>query len=210
MTAQQAAAFAAAGTAARGGNAALAAEAAQAAAEGLRAAAAGNIGAPSEEQCTVEEPPLPPGGIANQLSQIRGPNPVIIGRLPRNGSATVSWDFLVRELRTLPGQLVFQTFAAADSSEGLPFHCDARFLEQVSLLNLVTEYGELDIVFEPAGTEGYDELAGDAERYDLDGLVVSVASLKSVIESKRSADRQKDRATLPTLEALLAERNRKG
>jgi hypothetical protein len=97
---------------------------------------------------------------------------------------------------------------AADAPDGVPFACDAQVLAHVALLSLVTDHGELDIAFEPAGTSGYDDLARDIEQYDLDGMLVPVASLESVIRSKRAAGRAKDRAALPTLETLLAERNR--
>ena len=41
-----------------------------------------------------------------------------------------------------------------DVPDGLPFACDARFLAGVSVLNLVTRFGELDISFTPSGTGG--------------------------------------------------------
>ena len=41
-----------------------------------------------------------------------------------------------------------------------------------------------------------------------DGLVVRVAALKSVIDSKRAAGRPKDTAALPYLESLQAETDR--
>ena len=98
---------------------------------------------------------------------------------------------------------------AADAPEDLPFACDARFLAQVELLNLSTAYGDLDLSFIPTGTGGYEELVKQAEQYDLDGLIVPVASLEDVIRSKRAAGREKDRAALPTLETLLAYRKGK-
>jgi hypothetical protein len=41
--------------------------------------------------------------------------------------------------------------------------------------------------------------------YDLDGLVVPVASLEDIVRSKTAANREKDRAALPTLRKLLDE-----
>lgn len=115
--ASEAAAIAAANAASRGASTEQAAAAAAAAAEGLRAAAAGITGAPSEDQCRVEAGGLVPGGVANQIRQLSGPNPLVVSRVPRNGSATFTWDFLVQELRGGP-QLVFQTYATAQSPDG--------------------------------------------------------------------------------------------
>jgi len=97
---------------------------------------------------------------------------------------------------------------APDAPGGLPFACDAALLSSVSLLNLTTELGELDLAFQPAGTDGYEDLLRHVERYDLDGLVVPVASLEDVIRSKRAAGRAKDVAALPTLETLLSMKKR--
>ena len=90
-----------------------------------------------------------------------------------------------------------------DVPGGLPFECDARFLEKMELLNLVTRFGDLDISFHPSGTEGYKDLKVHVVQYDLDGLIVPTASLADIIRSKESAGREKDEAALPTLRALL-------
>ena len=94
-----------------------------------------------------------------------------------------------------------RTEAAPD---GLPFACDAAFLGQMKLLNLTTEFGDLDLSFEPSGTGGYEELSSRAVRYDLgEGLLVRVAALEDIIRSKEAANREKDRQALPTLRLLL-------
>lgn len=92
--------------------------------------------------------------------------------------------------------------------EGLPFACDAGFLTRVDLLNLVTRYGDFDIAFKPAGTEGYEDLARQAVRIHLEPVIVPVASLEDVIRSKKAAGREKDLQQLPTLEILLKETRR--
>ena len=97
---------------------------------------------------------------------------------------------------------------APDAEAGVRFACDARFLAGVELLNLTTRFGDLDIAFRPAGTGGYDDLLQGAERYDLEGLVVPVASLPDVIRSKKAANRPKDHAALDTLQELLRRRER--
>lgn len=96
-----------------------------------------------------------------------------------------------------------------DAPTGLPFACDADFLQNVQLLNLVTRYGDFDISFEPQGTAGYDDLKRQVVTYDLEGVVVPTASLADVIRSKQAADREKDRQQLPTLRILLEEIERR-
>jgi hypothetical protein len=98
-----------------------------------------------------------------------------------------------------------------DAPDGIPFACDAAFLRGVSILNLTTRFGDLDLSFEPSGTAGYESLASRAVRFDLgEGLAVSVAALEDVIRSKESANREKDRATLPTLRLLLEKTRGRG
>ena len=96
-----------------------------------------------------------------------------------------------------------------DVPGGLRFACDAAFLAGVDLCNLSTSAGELDVAFLPAGTKGFDELDRDAVTYDLGETSVRVASLDDVIRSKRSANRDKDRAALPELQALQDELRRR-
>jgi hypothetical protein len=89
--------------------------------------------------------------------------------------------------------------------EGVPFDHDASSLTAVSLLNLTTRFGDLDISIEPVGTSGYEDLARDAKPFDLSGVRVLVASLADVVRSKEAAGREKDRLVLPTLRRLLEE-----
>jgi hypothetical protein len=99
---------------------------------------------------------------------------------------------------------------AEGAGDGVPFSCDAAFLGRVELLNLVTKFGDLDISYQPAGTNGFADLAPRAELFDLDGAIAPVAALEDVIRSKEAANRPKDVAALPTLKTLLDEINRRG
>lgn len=87
--------------------------------------------------------------------------------------------------------------ASPDAASGLPFACDAAFLRNVEVLNLVTAFGELDLSFTPAGTQGYEDLAERAQTMTVKGHSVPVAALEDIIRSKEAANRPKDQAALP-------------
>ena len=91
---------------------------------------------------------------------------------------------------------------------GVEFPCDGAFLAaQPTMLNLVTDLGDIDLTIAPTGfPRGYDDLIDDAIAVDLgDGVMTRIASLDDVISSKRAAGRAKDLAALPYLEALQQE-----
>jgi hypothetical protein len=92
-------------------------------------------------------------------------------------------------------------------SEGVPFDHSAESLRRVSIWNLQTSAGDLDITFTPSGTHGYDDLVRDVDVMRVRGLDVPVASLADVIRSKEAAGRPRDRAALPGLRELLARRD---
>ena len=92
-----------------------------------------------------------------------------------------------------------------DVTEGVPFPRDAAFLAEVSLLNLTTRLGDLDLAFAPAGTQGFVDLSGQAIPMVIRGVTVRVARLEDVIRSKEAANRPKDHRTLPVLRQLLQE-----
>ncbi len=84
------------------------------------------------------------------------------------------------------------------------FPIDARMLAANAMWTLSTRVGDLDLVFEPAGTGGYDDLRRNALELDLgSGTPALVASLSDVIRSKEAAGRQKDVAQLPALRQTL-------
>jgi hypothetical protein len=87
---------------------------------------------------------------------------------------------------------------------GLDFPIDPRFLAGNQPWTLLTRYGVLDLVFVPAGTNGFADLRRDALEADLGtGAPVLVASLADVIRSKEAAGRSKDIAQLPALRQTL-------
>ncbi|MGH9187358.1 MAG: hypothetical protein ACRD0U_16330 [Acidimicrobiales bacterium] len=90
----------------------------------------------------------------------------------------------------------------------MEFPCDGAFLAAIPLmLNLTTNAGDVDLTLAPAGfASGYDALAPRAVEVDFgDDVVVLVAALDDIITSKRAANRAKDKAALPYLQALAEE-----
>ena len=90
----------------------------------------------------------------------------------------------------------------------VPTKIDGVFLANMPhMLNLVTDFGEMDLTFSPAGAAGDFEgwkKGATLEVID-DGLTVLVASLDDIIDSKRAANRPKDQMALPYLESLRDE-----
>jgi hypothetical protein len=89
--------------------------------------------------------------------------------------------------------------------EGVRFDHDAASLAASRTWNLVTDFGRLDITFEPSGTQGFADVARDAVHLSILGAEVEVASLADVIRSKEAAGREKDRLVLPVLRRILEE-----
>lgn len=86
--------------------------------------------------------------------------------------------------------------------EGLAFDCSAATLGRAAMWNLVTNAGRLDLAFMPAGTNGYADLAKDAERFEAFGVEFQAASLDDIIRSKEAAGRPKDLDDVVLLRAL--------
>jgi hypothetical protein len=61
-----------------------------------------------------------------------------------------------------------------------------------------------DVVVTMSGLDDFDLEYARAKVLDVDGIPVHVLPLERIIHSKRTANRPKDRAALPALEAALA------
>lgn len=85
----------------------------------------------------------------------------------------------------------------------IDFPVDARLLASSTVWTLATNDGDLDLVFEPAGTRGYEDLRRGAILLDLGAGEVRVASLADVIRSKEATGRAKDEAQLPAMRQTL-------
>jgi hypothetical protein len=95
--------------------------------------------------------------------------------------------------------------ALDDQGEPVPDRpLDDQHLRLYERTLVATRYGELDIVINPAGANGYADLVGDADPYEVaEGVTVRAVSLRRVIESKEIVDRPKDRSVLPRMRELL-------
>jgi len=87
-------------------------------------------------------------------------------------------------------------------SGDFPFSLDSRTLAQGMNFTLQTDLVDLDLLGEISGVGQFPDVVRDAVQVELYGLTYLVASLDSLIKSKRAANRPKDKNALPELEAL--------
>lgn len=100
----------------------------------------------------------------------------------------------------------------AKEPEGIPIGLDGKALKKAlpdfRFLRLTTKYGYLDLLYEPAGTEGFRDLNRSAVKKSIAPAVeISVASLADVIRSKQAVGRVRDLEQLPALRRLLEMQN---
>jgi hypothetical protein len=89
--------------------------------------------------------------------------------------------------------------------DDVPFQLDARTLRAGDHFTFSTSAGSVDCLGTPAGIAGFDELARDAVRFDVDGLTVLVASIDDLIRMKRAAGRPQDLIAVEWLSAVRDE-----
>ena len=96
---------------------------------------------------------------------------------------------------------------SSEAPEAIRAHFTAKDLQKwivdFRFLNLVTDYGNLDLIHRPSGTGGFQELFTSADELDIGGTKVRVAALEDIIRSKQAVARERDLAQLPTLRLLL-------
>lgn len=140
------------------------------------------------------------GGYAAQLhgySRVTTDIDVTPDRSPAN------LERLARALRDLGGGI-----RVDDLVEGLPFDTSPEALAGIRTLNLRTPHGDIDLTFEPDGTDGYPDLVRNARDHTIGTLHVHVAALADIIRSKTAAGRPKDLQALPELRHLQQEARR--
>ena len=90
--------------------------------------------------------------------------------------------------------------------EGLPFDCTGSLLGNTPTWNLITSAGRVDIFFEPAGTEGYEDLARGAVRFQAFGVELLAASLEDILRSKQATGRPQDQQDAIVIREMLRRR----
>ncbi len=84
----------------------------------------------------------------------------------------------------------------------LPFFFDVLTLRNAHNITLTTDLGDLDILGDPAGVDGFEGLWERASVKEIYGLPVRVASIDDLLAMKRAANRPKDQNHILELLAL--------
>jgi hypothetical protein len=164
----------------------------------------------------TDRPPLSADEILRRLVE-RGVDFVVIGGIAGvlHGSARNTFDLDIcfatdeANVAALGEVLVALGARLKGVDDVVPFVPNARTLRQVELLTLVTTFGELDVLARPPGAPAYSDLRRNADRYDLGGFNVSVASIDDLIAMKQAAGRAKDLLDIEELEAIKRLRRRR-
>jgi predicted nucleotidyltransferase len=160
-------------------------------------------------------PEFRPSGILARLAA-GGVDFVVIGGYAAiaHGSAQQTNDIDVcfaqddANLRVLGQALVDMQARLRGVDEDVPFVPDERTLRHVELFTLDTLHGPIDLLAVPEGVPDYPTLRGRADRVEVAGVAVLVASLEDLLSMKRAAGRDKDRIAVEELEAIRRLRKR--
>lgn len=160
-------------------------------------------------------PEFRPGPIVRVLVE-RGVDFVVIGGYAAiaHGSAQLTRDIDIcfapdEANRHTLGEVLIELEARLSAvPDEVPFVPDAETLKHVEVLTLMTRDGRLDVLRPPAGAPAYQALRRHAVLYEVDGVLVPVASLEDLIGMKRAAGRDKDRIALEELEVIRRLRRR--
>lgn len=79
---------------------------------------------------------------------------------------------------------------------------EAWMLRRGRNVSLTTSHGDLDVVRTLPGVPDYATLTEDAERYEVDGMTIVVASSERLTEMKRARGSKQDEADIAALHAL--------
>jgi hypothetical protein len=136
---------------------------------------------------------------------------VVIGGLSANlhGSAQVTLDLDVcysrasANLKRVAAALAPFHPRPRGFPEALPFIWDDAMLRNATVLTLLTDLGEIDLLAEVAGLGSWDDVKAGSVKVEAFDRTISILDLPSLIQAKRAAGRPKDLAVLPELESLL-------
>ena len=138
-------------------------------------------------------------------------NDIIIGGAAAvlHGSAYVTADLDIcysrekENLKKLETALAPFNPALRGAPMDLPFRLDSDSLNSGLNFTLTTDLGDLDILGEVTGLDGYPAVLRFSEDLEIFGMRCKVLSLEGLSKSKREASRQNDLRLLPELDALL-------
>lgn len=162
------------------------------------------------------DPPLQLGRILAVLNR-HGVDFVVVGGIAglAQGSAyptfdlDVAYDRAQPNLRRLAEALRELDVSLRGAPKNLPFHLEARTLENGANFTFDTIYGKFDILGDVDGSGGYARLREEAEAKTIGGVEVRVASIDRLIAMKRAANRPKDRNMLEEYIVLADEIRRR-
>lgn len=148
----------------------------------------------------------------------RGVDFVVIGGIAMvfHGSTRLTQDLDIcyaadpTNLDVLGGALVTLGATLRGVADDLPFVPDGATLRRATILTLDSVDGPIDLLRDPPGAPPYAKLRERADRIELDGAAVLVASLDDLAAMKRAAGRAKDRLDLEEIAAIKRLRERRG
>jgi predicted nucleotidyltransferase len=170
-----------------------------------------------KDRLPAEFPPLEAEELLRRLTAA-GVDFVVIGgiALVLLGSPRMTRDLDVvfapddANLDALGGVLVDLEARLRAVDEDVPFVADAATLRNAQLLTLTTSAGWFDVHRSVDGAPPYPQLRSNAERYDLGGFSVLVASPDDMIAMKQAAGRPQDLVDVETIAAIKRLRRRLG
>ena len=104
----------------------------------------------------------------------------------------VSYDRSSGNIVALVGVLKSCHARLRNAPPDLRFILDVKTFNNVFNLTLSTDFGDLDLLAEPAGVDSFEGLWARANEMEVFGMKVRVASLEDLIDMKRAAGRPKD------------------
>jgi len=139
------------------------------------------------------------GGVAAMLQDVPIPETLDVDVVPERRDRNLT--ALANALTEMEARL-----RVPGDPDGVAIPIDERTFRDVSTLTFVTRFGPFDILFEPAGAPGYDELAEHAVVLRRFGVDITVASVEDLVAMKRAAGREKDAAHVTILRDFLDKR----
>jgi predicted nucleotidyltransferase len=168
----------------------------------------------STPESWLDQPTFKVGSLLRRLTEagvdyvIVGGVAVVLQASPRfTRDLDICYATAQENLERLAGVLIDLGAILRGVDEDLPFVPDTTTLKRTQILTLSTGEGNIDLLVNPDGSPDYTTLRRRADRMDLDGFIVAVASVEDLIAMKRAAGRPQDLVDLESLE--LARRRRR-